>query len=43
MQKINFALNTIPQYDGNINSLNIYIGSVDLVSRIIVDTTARAG
>ena len=34
-QKINFALSTIPQYDGSLNSLNIYISSVDLVSEIL--------
>ena len=35
MQRINFALNTIPQYDGSIYSLNIYIGSVDSVSELL--------
>ena len=31
MQRINFALNTIPHYDGNINTLNMFINSVSLV------------
>ena len=35
MQKINFAFNTIPQYDGSLNSLIIYISSVDLVTELL--------
>ena len=31
MQKINFALNTIPCYDGNVNTLNMFINSVNMV------------
>ena len=31
IQIINFALNTIPHYDGNMNTLNMFINSVNLV------------
>jgi len=35
LQKINFALNTIPCYDGNVNSLNIFINAVELVLNLL--------
>ena len=35
IQKINFALNTIPQYDGNANSLNIFISAVEIVLNLL--------
>ena len=31
IQRINFALNSIPHYDGNINTLNMFINSANLV------------
>ena len=35
MQKMNFALNTIPHYDGNINTLNIFINAVNSVLELL--------
>jgi len=35
LQRINFALNTIPCYDGNVNSLNIFINAAEFVLNLL--------
>jgi len=35
MQRINFALNTIPYYDGNTNALNMFINAVNSVLTLL--------
>ena len=35
LQRINFALSTIPHYDGNVNTLNVFINAVTLVNELL--------
>ena len=35
LQRNNFTLNTIPYYDGNVNSLNVFINAVELVWNLL--------
>ena len=35
LQRINFALNTIPYYDGNVNSLHVFISALELVLNLL--------
>ena len=35
MQRINFALNTIPYYDGNTNTLNMFVNAVNSVLALL--------
>ena len=35
MQRMNFALNTIPYYDGNTNTLNMFVNAVNSVLALL--------